>query len=119
MKKIEVGDFLIVSTKAHNFPEFVLTAFVDDRRIFKIVVHPWFVGYDDCRRRVYVDRGCRVDTDIKRGYKSRPFTARINAGADYFSLLRFLWRLCTCDNDFDEVVEWLNNVIDCALNGIF
>lgn len=122
MKKIGIGDFTLTSTKGHSFPEFNLSGFVDDterRRIFSIVVHPWFIGYDDCRRRVYVDRGCRIETTINRGYKSRPFTARINAGADYFTLLRFLWRFCDLDDEFEDLTKWLNDVIDCALNGIY
>ena len=120
----EYGDEFELHSFGHfgRYPNFYLALDLVEngrKRLCLIDVQPYFVSVDDCRRRVCVERGCNVNCNIVTHARLYPFTARINAGDDYFSLLRFLWRLCTCDDDFDEIVKWLNNVIDCALNGIF
>lgn len=120
MRKIEIGKYTFTSTqKPHDFPNFRVIGQFGDRQIFSIVVHPYFNGYGDPRRRVYVDHGCRVRTEIHDDYRVYPLYARINAGEDYFGLLRFLWRFCEIDSDFDDLRKWLDDTIDLALNGIY
>lgn len=130
MRKITIysewsGDFTFSSDLTRrSYPNMTLriSQNCDDRttrEICAIEIHPYFNGYDDCRRRLYVDRGCKLYTEIRVDKHIYPLNARIVAGADYFGLLRFLWHFCDCDDNFDELVKWLNETIDLALNGIF
>lgn len=119
MQKIEIGNYNFTTTAIRRYPDIELRGYFGARQIFSIIVHPYFNGYDDPRRRLYVERGCRVRTEINDGCRIYPLSARVNAGEDYFGLLRFLWRFCELDSDFEDLTKWLNRVIDCALNGIY
>lgn len=126
MRKITIysewgGDFTFVSEMAkHDYPNLHISIFHNDKRLLcGFTLHPYFFGYNDCRRNVYVECGCAVNTDIHTDRRIYPFSARLAVDSDYFSVLRFLWRFCDCDDNFDEIVKWLNDTIDYALNGIF